>query len=80
MMGKLFSKSGAVFSDCRKYRYALWRIWDGNKSLAMIIGLNQSTADETLNDPSKRSLYDRGINNFDEVINPEDIFDMFARS
>ena len=52
MMGKLFSKSGAVFSDCRKYRYALWRIWDGNKSLAMIIGLNPSTADETLNDPT----------------------------
>ena len=51
-MGKLFSKSGAVFSDCRKYRYALWRIWDGNKSLAMIIGLNPSTADETLNDPT----------------------------
>ena len=52
MMGKLFSKSGAVFSDCRKYRYALWRIWDVNKSLAMIIGLNPSTADETSNDPT----------------------------
>ena len=52
MMGGLFSKSGAVFSDCRKYRYALWRIWDGNKPLVMIIGLNPSTADETSNDPT----------------------------
>ena len=52
MMGRLFSKSGAVFSDCRKYRYALWRIWDGNKPLVMIIGLNPSTADETSNDPT----------------------------
>ena len=53
MMGRLFSKSGAVFSDCRKYRYALWRIWDGNKPLVMIIGLNPSTADETSKDPTK---------------------------
>ena len=52
MMGRLLSKSGAVFSDCRKYRYALWRIWDGNKPLVMIIGLNPSTADETSNDPT----------------------------
>ena len=51
-MGRLFSKSGAVFSDCRKYRYTLWRIWDGNKPLVMIIGLNPSTADETSNDPT----------------------------
>ena len=47
-----FSKSGAVFSDCRKYRYALWRMWDENKPLVMIIGLNPSTADETGNDPT----------------------------
>ena len=52
MTGRLFSNSGAVFSDCRKYRYALWRIWDENKPLVMIIGLNPSTADETSNDPT----------------------------
>ena len=52
MTGKSFSKSGAVFSDCRKYRYALWRIWDENKPLVMIIGLNPSTADEISNDPT----------------------------
>ena len=52
MKRRRFSKSGAVFSDCRKYRYALWRMWDENKPLVMIIGLNPSTADETGNDPT----------------------------
>ena len=47
-----FSKSGAIFSDCRKFRYALWRMWDGDKPLVMIIGLNPSTADEKVNDPT----------------------------
>ena len=52
MKRKKFSKSGAVFSDCRKFRYALWRMWDGDKPLVMIIGLNPSTADEKVNDPT----------------------------
>ena len=52
MMGRVYSKSGAIFSDCRNYRYALWRIWNLKKPLAMIIGLNPSTADETSNDPT----------------------------
>lgn len=38
---------GAIFSDCRKYRYALWRIWDEEKPLVVFIGLNPSTANET---------------------------------
>lgn len=42
--------SDAIFSDCRKYRYALWRIWDLNKPCVMIIGLNPSTANENKND------------------------------
>lgn len=29
--------SGAEFSSCRKYRYALWRIWDESKLLAIKI-------------------------------------------
>lgn len=39
--------NGATFSDCRNYRYALWRIWDRSKPLVMFIGLNPSTANET---------------------------------
>ena len=52
MKRRKFSKSGAVFSDCRKYRYALWRMWNEHKPIAMIIGLNPSTADQTRNDPT----------------------------
>lgn len=46
----------AVFSPCRKYRYILWRRWgaDWDKNYAMFIGLNPSTADETLDDPTIR--------------------------
>lgn len=45
-------KTDAKLSDCRKYRYALWRVWDETKPHAMIIGLNPSTADETEDDPT----------------------------
>ena len=44
----------ALFSDCRKYRYGLWRWWDTGKPPAMFIGLNPSTADETQDDPTIR--------------------------
>lgn len=44
--------SGAEFSEDRRYRYVLWRIWDKTKPLAMFIGLNPSTANETEPDPT----------------------------
>lgn len=44
--------SGAEFSDCRLYRYKLWRIWDESKPVLNVVGLNPSTADETNNDPT----------------------------
>lgn len=47
---------GAEFSQCRKYRYALWRIWDRTKPLVMFIGLNPSTANEVDSDPTIRSV------------------------
>lgn len=45
-------KTDAIFSDCRQYRFALWRTWNEQKPYAMIIGLNPSTADESKNDPT----------------------------
>ncbi|WP_019025685.1 DUF1643 domain-containing protein [Colwellia piezophila] len=45
-------KTDAKLSECRKYRYALWRIWDETKPCVTIIGLNPSTADEVENDPT----------------------------
>lgn len=48
--------AGAKFSDCKKYRYALWRIWDDKKPLVMFIGLNPSTANETSDDQTIRRV------------------------
>lgn len=48
----LFENNGATFSSCRKYRYALWRIWDPSQPLVMFIGLNPSTANENQADPT----------------------------
>lgn len=52
----LFVQKGAKFSDCKTYRYALWRTWDtcylSDKPYAMFLMLNPSTADESVNDPT----------------------------
>lgn len=50
----LNDETGAILSDCRKYRYVLWRQWDSKKPYCLFIGLNPSTADETLDDPTIR--------------------------
>ena len=46
--------AGATLSPCRKYRYALWREWDATKPTVIFCGLNPSTADETVDDPTVR--------------------------
>lgn len=46
-------KTGATISPCMKYRYSLWRLWD-NTSFLNIVGLNPSTADAELDDPTIR--------------------------
>jgi len=43
-------KNTAELSKCRRYRYALWRTWDGSKPFVLFVGLNPSTADETTDD------------------------------
>lgn len=48
-MSKNMQKS-AVFSEWRKYRYSLKRIWDDQKPYVLFIGLNPSTADEESDD------------------------------
>jgi len=49
-------ETGAKFSDCKTYRYALWRYWNkrSQTDFAMFIGLNPSTADEVEDDPTIR--------------------------
>lgn len=52
-MNDLFpGNTGAIFSDCGKYRFRLWRIWDQAKPGICFIMLNPSTADEIKNDPT----------------------------
>lgn len=47
-------EAGAILSEDREYRYVLWRIWDTSKPSVMFIGLNPSTADESIDDPTIR--------------------------
>lgn len=51
-MSDLFNDNGANFSDCRAYRYLLWREWEKDKSPIGFIGLNPSTANENEPDPT----------------------------
>lgn len=46
----------AIFSDCKKYRYLLTRVWDESKPKAMCIGLNPSTANADKDDPTIGNL------------------------
>lgn len=52
--------SGAEFSECRTWRYQLWRLFDGAPTVpadvrwCMFVGLNPSTADEHKDDPTIR--------------------------
>lgn len=52
-MNTLFDQhKGALFSECHKYRYKLWRIWNDDLPKVMCIGLNPSNADSIKNDPT----------------------------
>lgn len=67
-MSDLFHTSGAEFSKDGKYRYALWRIWNYDRPLVMIIGLNPSTASADRDDPTirrvKKFAFDWGYGGF----------------
>lgn len=54
LFGITAPERGAALSTCRRYRYELWRRWDESKPYAMFIGLNPSTADEVVDDPTVR--------------------------
>lgn len=51
--------SGAIFSECKQYRYALWRkLNDEPDADCVWIGLNPSTADESKLDNTTRRCLD----------------------
>ncbi len=47
-------KRGATISECRAYRYHLWRVWDECLPCLVFVMQNPSTADETADDPTIR--------------------------
>jgi hypothetical protein len=47
----LTGHTGASFSDCLKYRFTLWRVWDIGPTVNFLM-LNPSTADDVTNDPT----------------------------
>jgi hypothetical protein len=51
-----YVKKGAVISECGRYRFQLWRIWDETKPLVLWIMHNPSTADENYDDPTIRRV------------------------
>jgi hypothetical protein len=55
---------GAIFSDDRKYRYALWRSWTQNRKPLMVIGLNPSTANEISDDATITRLMARAYKDY----------------
>lgn len=46
------AQSGATISDCKLYRYELWRRWDPTLNFVKWFMLNPSTADDKLDDPT----------------------------
>jgi hypothetical protein len=78
---------GAIFSEDRKYRYALWRVWSSTKKPLHNIGLNPSDAAELTDDPTIARMIRRAYNfGFGGLIqtnlhgyvssNPNDLLDM----
>jgi hypothetical protein len=45
---------GARLSECERYRYSLWRVWDVSLPPAVFVGCNPSTADAKEDDPTIR--------------------------
>lgn len=55
-LAKNIKFSSAQFSPCNQFRYTLYRRWGGedDRSVAMFIGVNPSTATEHVDDPTVR--------------------------
>lgn len=49
-------KKTAVISPCGNYRYRLGRVWDNREPVAVWIGLNPSTANAEVDDPTIRRM------------------------
>lgn len=52
---------GAVYSNCGRYRYRLWRVWDELAPVVLFCMLNPSIATELQNDPTVERCMRRAI-------------------
>lgn len=50
--------TNAIMSPCEKYRYVLTRVWDRSRPACCFMGLNPSTADHRIDDPTIRREVD----------------------
>ena len=50
-----YLENDAIISDCGSYRYLLRRVWNHDLPRVLIIMLNPSTADASVDDPTIRS-------------------------
>ncbi|MBL4906200.1 MAG: DUF1643 domain-containing protein [Sneathiella sp.] len=60
MDAQYFKESGATFSDCKTFRYRLWRKWNNGPTVSFLM-LNPSTADENRNDPTIERCHRRAV-------------------
>ena len=49
-------KAGAIISECGKYRYRLWRVWEELQPILVVVMQNPSTADADVDDPTIRKV------------------------
>lgn len=57
--------SGAIFSGDRRYRYALWRVWNREIPALIFVGVNPSYANEYKDDPTVQKLgYYANVHNY----------------
>lgn len=61
LLPHLHGEWGAVYSDCDRYRYRLWREWDRAKPTIAFCMLNPSTATEIKNDPTIERCQRRAV-------------------
>ncbi|GGG49449.1 hypothetical protein GCM10011414_19070 [Croceivirga lutea] len=47
---------GAILSDCKKYRFLLWRTWNVTLPKVLFIGLNPSKANAVNDDPTTKKI------------------------
>jgi hypothetical protein len=47
-----YQEKGAVFSDCGKYRFMLWRVWDEFAPKVLFVCINPSKAGVCVDDPT----------------------------